>query len=67
MLLVLGFAVLIMAALGGGAPLGLILFAATAFLAIALHYVLWGWWLGPRLREQADRQAAEETRYSEQE
>ena len=56
--LVLGFAALMMAALGGGTALGLILFGVIAFSFIVIHYAVWGWWLGPHLRAQAEREAA---------
>jgi len=56
--LVLGLAVLVMAALGGGTAIGLILFGVISFSLIAVHYAVWGWWLGPRLRAQAEREAA---------
>ena len=55
MAVVLGFTVLVMAALGGGTTLGLVLLCVLAFSMIAVHYLLWGWWLGPRLRQNAER------------
>lgn len=52
-------ALLMMMLLGGGAALFLIvLLASIAFSSIAIHYVLWGWWLGPKLHEQAQRDEA---------
>jgi hypothetical protein len=60
MMIVLGGAIMMLAALGGGTPRGLILFGLITLSIFAIHYATWGWWLGPRLRQQEEQQSTVE-------
>ncbi|MCG8585798.1 MAG: hypothetical protein MI757_13915 [Pirellulales bacterium] len=51
---------------GGGAFFFVLLLASIAFSSIAIHYVLWGWWLGPKLHEQARSESASDQNQDQQ-